>query len=177
MTGRRVGFRVDVDPDGGAIMTPVEETAPAAEPARRTAKDTELQAALAAARDRGRLRAAEILAGEDMLSADAFAECSATRVTVDTGAKGGQVGLAGSKRGFRFPAAARCRGQALCPSGGCINGWAGLGGLSFPRATAWRTRWADRSRRSRAREGKGSSRGRRECWEKFPLNEEGNGVS
>jgi hypothetical protein len=104
-TGRRVSFRVDVDPDGCTIMTPVEETAPAAEPIKTTAEDTELQAALAAARDRGRLRAAEILAGEDMLSADAFAEMlGTTRVTVNTKRQSGQVlGLDGAKRGFRFP--------------------------------------------------------------------------
>ncbi|MEH2512223.1 hypothetical protein V1291_003577 [Nitrobacteraceae bacterium AZCC 1564] len=104
-TGRRVSFRVDVNPEGGTIMTPIDETAPAAEPIKTTAMNTELQAALAAARDRGRLRAAEILAGEDMLSADAFAEMlGTTRVTVNTKRRSGQVlGLDGAKRGFRFP--------------------------------------------------------------------------
>jgi hypothetical protein len=104
-TGRRVSFRVDVDPEGSTIMTPVEEKAPAAEPIKATAKVPELQAALAAARDRGRLRAAEILASEDMLSADAFAEMlGTTRMTVNTKRQSGQVlGLDGAKRGFRFP--------------------------------------------------------------------------
>lgn len=105
--GRRVSFRVDVDPEGETIVTPFEETIAAPEPVAEeaTAPDPELQAALAAARERGRLRAAEILGGEDMLSADAFAEMlGTTRVTVNTKRQGGQIlGLDGAKRGFRFP--------------------------------------------------------------------------
>jgi hypothetical protein len=105
--GRPVSFRVDVDPAGAATVTPVEEVAPkqtylveeAGEP------EPELQEALAAARERGRLRAAEILSAEDMLSAEAFAEVlGTTRVTVNTKRQSGQVlGLNGAKRGFRFP--------------------------------------------------------------------------
>jgi hypothetical protein len=104
-TGRRVSFRVDVDPEGGTIVTLVRETSPAAEPIKSTAMDTALQAALTTARDRGRPRASEILAGEDMLSADAFAEMlGTTRMTVNTKRQSGQVlGLDGAKRGFRFP--------------------------------------------------------------------------
>lgn len=103
-TGRRVSFHVDIDPKGGTIVTPVEETAPAAAP-KTTAKDRELQAALAAARERGRLRAADILSGDEMLSADAFAKMlGTTRVTVNTKRQSGQLlGLDGAKRGFRFP--------------------------------------------------------------------------
>jgi hypothetical protein len=102
--GRRVSFRVDVDPEGETVVTPFEEAiAAAAEEA--TAPDTELQVALAAARERGRLRAAEILGGDDMVSADAFAKMlGTTRVTVNTKRQSGQIlGLDGAKRGFRFP--------------------------------------------------------------------------
>lgn len=61
--------------------------------------------ALAAAHERGRLRAAEILSGEDMLSTDAFAEIlGTTRATVNTKRRSGEIlGLNGGKRGFRFP--------------------------------------------------------------------------
>ncbi len=104
--GRAVSFRVDIDPEGTATVTPVEEVASArggheeAEP-----QDVELQAALAAARARGRLRAAEILGGEDMLSADDFAKLIGTsRVTVNAKRRRGELlGLTGAKRGYRFP--------------------------------------------------------------------------
>lgn len=105
--GRSVSFRVDVDPAGAATVTPVEEVTPdQAYPVEETGEPGfELQEALAAARDRGRLRAAEILGAEDMLSAEAFAEVlGTTRVTVNTKRQSGQVlGLDGAKRGFRFP--------------------------------------------------------------------------
>ncbi len=105
--GRRVSFRVDVDPEGEAVVTPVEVAVAAPERAmdRATVPDPELQAALAAARGRGRLHAAEILGRDDMLSADAFAELlGTTRVTVNSKRRSGQIlGLDGAKRGFRFP--------------------------------------------------------------------------
>jgi hypothetical protein len=61
----------------------------------------ELQDALAAARERGRLRAADILSSEDMLSAEDFAKLlGTTRVTVNTKRQSGQIlGLDGAKRG------------------------------------------------------------------------------
>ncbi len=104
--GRPVSFRVEVDPEGETVLTPVEDVAAAPEPVEEAgAPDAELEAALAAARERGRLRAAEILGGDDMLSADAFAKMlGTTRVTVNTKRQSGQVlGLDGAKRGFRFP--------------------------------------------------------------------------
>jgi hypothetical protein len=105
--GRSVSFRVDVDPAGTASVTPVEEVTPdQAYPVEETGEPGfELQEALAAARDRGRLRAAEILGAEDMLSAEAFAQVlGTTRVTVNTKRQSGQIlGLDGAKRGFRFP--------------------------------------------------------------------------
>jgi hypothetical protein len=103
--GQRVSFRVDVDPGGETTVTPFEGPDAAPQPIVEETTDPELQAALAAARERGRLRAAEVLSGDDMLSADAFAKIlGTTRVTVNTKRQSGQVlGLDGAKRGFRFP--------------------------------------------------------------------------
>jgi hypothetical protein len=108
--GHRVSFRVEVDPAAGAqTITPVEEQPIASEivfPVEDTGKpDAELEAALAGARERGRKRVAEIVAGDDMLSADAFAKLLGTsRVTVNAKRQNGQVlGIDGAKRGFRFP--------------------------------------------------------------------------
>jgi hypothetical protein len=106
MAGRSVSFRVDVDPEGETIVTPVEDQAATPEPMEEPgAPDAELEMALVAARERGRLRAAEILGADDMLSAEAFAKMlGTTRVTVNTKRQNGQLlGLEGAKRGFRFP--------------------------------------------------------------------------
>ncbi|MER9838535.1 XRE family transcriptional regulator [Mesorhizobium sp. M0145] len=108
--GRRVSFRVEVDPAADAqTITPVEEQPIASGdsfPVEDTGMpDADLEAALAGARARGRKRVAEIVAGEDMLSADAFAKLLGTsRVTVNARRQSGQVlGIDGAKRGFRFP--------------------------------------------------------------------------
>ncbi|WP_199699190.1 hypothetical protein [Oleomonas cavernae] len=105
--GQPVSFRVDVDPEGEMVVTLVEEVVGSAVPVAQEAgaAGAELNDALAAARARGRLKAAEILGGDDMLSADGFAELlGTTRVTVNTKRRSGQVlGLDGAKRGFRFP--------------------------------------------------------------------------
>ncbi|MER9375537.1 XRE family transcriptional regulator [Mesorhizobium sp. M0491] len=107
--GHRVSFRVEVDPAADAqTITPVEERPVASDefPVDDTGMpDTELEAALAGARVRGRKRVAEIVAGEDMLTADAFAKLLGTsRVTVNARRQSGQVlGIDGAKRGFRFP--------------------------------------------------------------------------
>ncbi|RWO55477.1 XRE family transcriptional regulator [Mesorhizobium sp.] len=108
--GHRVSFRVEVDPAAGAqTITPVEEQPSASDemfPVEDTGKaDAELEAALAKARERGRKRVAEIVAAEDMLSAEAFAKLLGTsRVTVNAKRQRGQVlGIDGAKRGFRFP--------------------------------------------------------------------------
>jgi hypothetical protein len=108
-SGHPVSFRVDIDPDGGATVTPIENMATDADafPIEEVReRSPELDQALAAARERGRIRAAEVLSGPDMLSAEEFAELlGTTRVTVNTKRKNGQVlGLDGAKRGFRFPA-------------------------------------------------------------------------
>lgn len=105
--GRPVSFRVYVDPNGETVVTPVEDAiaAPARMMEEAAAPDAGLEGALAAARERGRLRAAEILGAEDMLNADDFARMlGTTRVTVNTKRQSGQVlGLDGARRGFRFP--------------------------------------------------------------------------
>jgi hypothetical protein len=108
--GHRVSFRVEVDPAAGAqTITPVEEqplVSDDAFPVEDTGKpDAELEAALAGARQRGRKRVAEIVASEDMLSAETFAKLLGTsRVTVNARRQNGQVlGVDGAKRGFRFP--------------------------------------------------------------------------
>ncbi|MER8672027.1 XRE family transcriptional regulator [Mesorhizobium sp. M1156] len=105
--GHRVSFRVEVDPASDAqTITPVEEQPVETFPVEDTRKpDAELEAALATARVRGRKRVAEIVAGEDMLSAEAFAKLLGTsRVTVNAKRQSGQVlGIDGAKRGFRFP--------------------------------------------------------------------------
>lgn len=109
--GHRVSFRVEVDPAAGAqTITPVEEQPFVSGEAfpvedRGGKPDAELKAALAEARQRGRKRVAEIVAGDDMLSAEAFAKLLGTsRVTVNAKRQSGQVlGIDGAKRGFRFP--------------------------------------------------------------------------
>jgi hypothetical protein len=108
--GHRVSFRVEVDPAAGAqTITPVEERPIASDdavPVEDTGKpDAELEAALAKARERGRRRVAEIVAGKDMLSAEDFAKLLGTsRVTVNAKRQSGQVlGIDGAKRDFRFP--------------------------------------------------------------------------
>lgn len=106
--GRTMSFRVEVDPTGGATVTTVEEAAGYVEafPVEDAgAPSPELQRALRAARERGRLRAAEILDDDNMLGAEDFAKLlGTTRVTVNTKRQNGQLlGLDGAKRGFRFP--------------------------------------------------------------------------
>lgn len=107
--GHQVSFRVVVDPLAGAQTISVVEEEPLPRDAfpveEASEPDDELQAALAAARERGRRRVAEILAEDDMLSAEAFADLlGVSRVTVNTKRQNGQVlGLDGAKRGFRFP--------------------------------------------------------------------------
>lgn len=100
----QVSFRVVVDPLAGAQTISVVEEEPQSHPFPVEAAaepDAELQAALTAARERGRRRVAEILAedgGNVCGNARRFA-CHGQHKTAD-----GQVlGLDGGKRGFRFP--------------------------------------------------------------------------
>lgn len=105
--GRPVSFRVEVGPDGETIHTVLEDVITTSVPVQPEADEqhADIEAALAAARARGRVHAAEILSGSEMLSADEFAKVLGTsRVTVNAKRQKGQVlGLDGAKRGFRFP--------------------------------------------------------------------------
>lgn len=108
-SGRSMGFMVEVDRTGQPRILPAKDLPATAEskPASRPADDTDdLDRALDAARERGRLRAAEVLSGEEMLSADEFAELlGVSRVTVNAKRQRHEVlALEGAKRGFRFPA-------------------------------------------------------------------------
>lgn len=73
--------------------------------------------ALKGARTRGEARIADILKGEEMLSADAFAgEIGATRETVNNKRKRHEIlGLEGPKRGIRFPKWQLSRSGDLLP--------------------------------------------------------------
>jgi len=106
--GRPVSFRVDVGPDGGATVTQLEDIGAVTDPfpiETIKERDPELVKALAEARERGHERAAEILARDDMLSAEAFAVMlGTTRMTVNTKRQNGQLlGLDAAGGGFRFP--------------------------------------------------------------------------
>src|SRR6202007_2381785 len=69
-------------------------------------EDADRDRAFAAARARGRIRAAEILERDDMLSADDMADrLGVSRVTVNARRQRHELlGLDGAKRGYRFPA-------------------------------------------------------------------------
>jgi hypothetical protein len=109
--GQRVSFRVDVDPEAGAQTITVVEDLPGVDsdefPVEQIGEpDADLKAALKEARARGKKRVAEILAEDDMLTAEALADLlGVSRVTVNSRRQSGQLlGLDGAKRGFRFPA-------------------------------------------------------------------------
>lgn len=107
-SGRATGFRVEVDQTGRPRILPANDAVSTAKGSGKPSKDAdgdELERALDAARERGRLRAAEILSGEEMLSADDFAELlGVSRVTVNAKRQKHEVlALDGAKRGFRFP--------------------------------------------------------------------------
>jgi hypothetical protein len=68
-------------------------------------EEAELEQALGEARERGRHLVAQILVGDDMLSADAFADhLQTTRATINAWRQSHQVlGLQGATRGYRYP--------------------------------------------------------------------------
>ena len=101
-SGRAGGFTVMIDAEGRSEFAPLQD--PAAE--QPVAQEVRLDDALRAARERGRLRAAEILSQGDMLTAEAFAErLGVSRVTVNARRQRRELlGLDGAKRGYRFPA-------------------------------------------------------------------------
>jgi hypothetical protein len=72
---------------------------------RSQGSDDQLGAALAAARSRGRTRVAEILSGDEMLSADEFADrIGVSKMTVNNWRQSHRIlGLRGAKPGFKYP--------------------------------------------------------------------------
>ena len=105
--GHSVSFRVVVDPKAGAQMISLVEEQPNAFSVEETGEPSDdLKAALTEARARGKKRVSEILAADDMLTAEAFADLlGVSRVTVNSRRQNGQLlGIDGAKRGFRFPA-------------------------------------------------------------------------
>ncbi len=105
-TGKVVRFVVGIRPDGAENITPIEErSVTIANQNQPGVGASELDRALGEARHRGQQRVSEILAGPEMLSADAFAErLGTTRATVTAWRHRKQVlGLEGATRGYRFP--------------------------------------------------------------------------
>lgn len=96
--GQPVRFTVEVLPDGSAkaIGTPVTIAPP---------NVSSLEAALSAARERGTLRIAEILKGDDMLTATQFGSLiGVSHETVNVKRRRGEVlGLQGATRSVRYP--------------------------------------------------------------------------
>jgi hypothetical protein len=102
-SGRASGFTVLIDARGKPRFEPLP---PRTAGSRAPAEDARLEGALEAARERGRLRSAEILDQSDMLTAEAFAgRLGVSRMTVNARRQKHELlGLDGAKRGFRFPA-------------------------------------------------------------------------
>jgi DNA-binding transcriptional ArsR family regulator len=102
-SGKARGFTVMIDAKGNAKFGPLPQRDA---PISTAIEDERLEAALAAARERGRLRSAEILDQDDMLTAEQFAErLGVSRMTVNARRQKHELlGLDGAKRGFRFPA-------------------------------------------------------------------------
>ncbi len=105
-TGRAFRLTVDVEPKGALKITEIDPMSEAAiADAGPAEANADLDRALAAARERGRRRVAEILSDPDVLSADNLARLlGTTRATINTKRQNHQLlGLEGATRGFRFP--------------------------------------------------------------------------
>lgn len=106
--GGDVQFTVEVAPTGETVVGPISPSPALADAPRRPHDGKALPAldkSLAGARERGRARVAEILVGEDMLTADEMATLlGTTRMTVNAKRRKQQLlGLEGAKRGVRYP--------------------------------------------------------------------------
>jgi hypothetical protein len=102
-SGQATGFTVTIDANGNPKFAALPDQRP---PAQAKREDDRLENALEAARERGRLRSAEILDQRDMLTAEEFAaRLGVSRMTVNARRQKHELlGLGGAKRGFRFPA-------------------------------------------------------------------------
>jgi hypothetical protein len=98
-------FIVELLPEGEVVISPVGLTKASFFSEEKRTSRSKPDHALAAARQRGGKRVAEILAEKDMLSADEMARLlGASRMTVNTKRRNHQLlGLQGAKRGYRFP--------------------------------------------------------------------------
>lgn len=96
--GQPVRFTVEVSPDGSAKATGPTVVLP-------PPNVSSLKASLSVARDRGTIKVAEILKGEDMLTAGAFGSLiGASHETVNVRRGRGEIlGLQGATRGVRYP--------------------------------------------------------------------------
>ena len=97
---------VDVEPKGALKIREIDSASDSAIiDAAPEVANADLDRALAAARERGQRRVAEILSDPDMLSADNLARLlGTTRATINTKRQNRQLlGLEGATRGFRFP--------------------------------------------------------------------------
>ena len=99
-----VSYRIEPH-DNGSFHIVVEKVKKPSARAKAPSAPLDIDSALAAARQRGEVRIAEILAGDDMASADAFAALlGITRQSLHARLGKHQVlGLEGAKRGFKFP--------------------------------------------------------------------------
>jgi hypothetical protein len=105
-TGRAFRLMVDVEPKGALkIREIVSASDSAIIDTTPEVAHMDLDRALAAARERGQRRVAEILSDPDMLSADNLARLlGTTRATINTKRQNRQLlALEGATRGFRFP--------------------------------------------------------------------------
>jgi len=102
-SGQASGFTVIIDAKGNPKFEPLPHRVPAT---AVSAEGDSLEAALQAARERGRVRSAQILGQSDMLTAEEFARrLGVSRMTVNARRQKHELlGLDGAKRGFRFPA-------------------------------------------------------------------------
>lgn len=108
--GTALQFIVEVEPSGRLRIVEAFDASPETSAERSDLEmdpheAAELDRALGEARERGRHAVAEILAGRDMLSADAFAaHLKTTRETVNSWRKSHRVlALQGAARGYRYP--------------------------------------------------------------------------
>lgn len=101
-TGKPFNFQIHVDHKRGIIGFLRDDPVPSK---HIPTPESRLDAALSAARERGRIRAAEIVATDDMVTGDRLAKrLGMSRMAVNTKRQNGQLlGLAGAKRGFRYP--------------------------------------------------------------------------
>jgi len=104
-TGQTIRITIDVPPEGVANIHTAEALTALPQAVDDQSPEIDVELALSDARQRGRVRVAAILTGEDMLSADEFATLlGTTRATINSKRQNRQLlGLEGTKRGFRFP--------------------------------------------------------------------------